>query len=417
MTAASGTLPRRSWRIASLLALLTLLAACGEQARTALGRHAGPPPSRSASAGSPTAHYEYVFVDGAMYIYDIDHGQRLVARRPLPGIAGIRGVAADVSTHALYISYGGYGGSPGDGSLVKYDLELNQVAWTRSYNRGVDSLAVSRDGARLYLPDGEFSTDGIWLVLDARTGAAIGSIRGGDGPHNTVVGLSGRRVYLGPRNSPYLAVASTASDHVIRRIGPLFSGVRPFTINAPETLAYTTATGLLGFQVSSIRTGHVLYTVRFGPRFHYDPATFPFTAPSHGISLLPDGRQVWVIDAPNSYVHVFGVTGVPRHPLRHLADIRLSHPLAGTQSNCSEDCGREGWLQASLNGCFVYVGDAGDVLSAVNFRRVGYLPALRDSREMLEIDWRRGVPVATSTRTGLAYSRRSPPSPARCAGG
>src|SRR5205807_643278 len=85
-----------------------------------------------------------------------------------------------------------------------------------------------RHGARVYLPDGGFSTDGTWLVLDARTGAVIGSIRGGDGPHNTVVGLSGRWVYLGPRNSPYLAVASTASDRVIRRIGPLFSGVRPF---------------------------------------------------------------------------------------------------------------------------------------------------------------------------------------------
>lgn len=391
----------RAWRCAALLAPLALLVACA--------------PGRAAS-GTATHRYEYVFVDHAMYVYDADHGERLVARRSLPGIAGVRGVAADIPTHALYISYGGYGGDD-DGSLARYDLVSNRIVWTRSYGRGVDSLAVSRNGSRLYLPDGELSTDGIWLVLDARSGAVIGRIRGGEGPHNTVVGVSGRHVYLGPRNSPYLSVASTATDRVTRRIGPLFSGVRPFTINALESLAYTTATGLPGFQVSSIRTGRVLYTVRFGPRFGYDRATFPYSAPSHGISLSPDGRQLWVIDSPNSYVHVYDVTGVPRQPPRHLADIKLTHALAGTQSDCEQDCGREGWLQHSLNGCLVYVGDAGEVLSAVSFRPVGYLPALRDSREMLEIDWRSGAPVATSTRTGLGYPGQSPPNRARCAGG
>lgn len=409
-----------------MIAALALLAACGSQAQTIRPEHAtrgstvahgraGTPFSTSKQSSRAVRHYEYVFVDHAVYVYDADHGQRLVMRRTLPGIAGIRGVAADIRTRALYISYGGYGAG-NDGSLARYDLVSNRVVWTRSYGRGVDSLAVGRDGTTLYLPDGELSTDGIWLVLNARTGAVVGRIEGGDGPHNTVVGVSGRRVYLGPRNSPYLTVASTATNRVIRRIGPLYSGVRPFTINARETLAYTTATGLLGFQVSSIRTGHVLYTVRPASRFGYDRATFPYSAPSHGISMSPDGRQVWLIDSPNSYVHVYGVTGVPGHPPRHLADIRLAHALTGTESACRQDCGREGWLQHSLNGCFVYVGDAGDVLSGVSFRRVGYLPALRNSREMLEIDWRGGTPVATSTRTGLGYPRRSPPTRRKCAG-
>jgi hypothetical protein len=242
-------------------------------------------------------------------------------------------------------------------------------------------------------------------------------MRAGDGPHNTIVSLDGRRVYLGPRNSPYLSVASTASDHIIRRIGPLYSGVRPFTINASQTLAYTTATGLLGFQVSSIHTGRVLYTVRFAHRFEarYDPSTFFLTAPSHGISLSPNGRQLWVLDTPNAYVHVFDVSGLPGRPPRPVADIALSDSFAGVQSDCSYDCEREGWLQQSLSGCFVYVGDSGDVLSAVTLRRVGYLPALRNSREMLEIDWRAGVPVATSTRSSIGYpNARSRPSRRTC---
>lgn len=162
----------------------------------------------------------------------------------------------------LYISYGGDGGTDGDGSLAAYDLIHRRIVWEVHYHRGVDSFAISRDGLRIYLPDGERSPDGVWSVVDARDGAVIGTISAGTGPHNTVVGLSGRHGYLGGRNFPYLEVADTATDRVIRRIGPLYSGVRPFTINGRETLAFTTATAFLGFQVSSVATGRVLYAAR-----------------------------------------------------------------------------------------------------------------------------------------------------------
>ncbi|HEY3727582.1 MAG TPA: hypothetical protein VGL51_10435 [Solirubrobacteraceae bacterium] len=360
-------------------------------------------PSIASVASPTTRHYEYVFVDDAMYVYDADHRQRLVQLQPLDGIARIRGVAADIRTHMLYISHGGDGDGNGSGSLAEFDLLTNRIVWDKHYGRGIDSLAVSRDGSRIYLPDGELSTDGIWSAIDARSGRVVGQIRGGEGAHNTVVGLTGRRVYLGGRNYPYLDVADTATDRVRRRIGPLRSGVRPFTINGRETLAYTTATGFLGFQVSSIATGRVLYTRGFGRRFGWNRAKFPVTAPSHGISLSPDERQLWVIDTPNAYVHVFDVSGLPRRPPRQIRNIRLSRSFAGNQTSCTQDCGRDGWLQHTLDGCFVYVGDAGDVLSTSTFRSVGYLPALRNSREFLEIDWRGGVPVATSSRTGLGY--------------
>src|SRR5439155_17127010 len=164
-------------------------------------------------------------------------------------------------------------------------------------------MAISPDGSRIYMPSGELDPSGVWLVLSARDGSPIGMIQGGAGAHNTVMSLNGQHVYLGGREHDYLEVADTHNDRVLRTIGPLRSGVRPFTINGRETLAYTTATGFLGFQVSSIVSGHVLYTVTFGRRFSWDPGTFGPTAPSHGISLSPDERRLWVMDAPNSYVH------------------------------------------------------------------------------------------------------------------
>ena len=148
----------------------------------------------------------------------------------------------------------------------------------------------------------------------------------------------------------------------------------------------------------------MLYTQAF-PGFSWDSGSFAPSAPSHGISLSPDERSVWVIDAPNSYVHVFGVAQVPARAPRLLANVRLSQPMSGNESPCAYDCTRDGWIQHSRDGRFVYVGDSGDVIDAHTFRRVAYLPTLRNTRKMLEIDWRGGVPVATTSRQGVGYVR------------
>lgn len=408
--------------VAVSLAMLTGLSACGDTVSSVTAQSipaadatvpGGPRAASLVSAG--THHYEYVFPDGAMYVYDIDHGSRLVQKVSLPGIDGIRGVVVSPRTRTLYISHGGDGGGNGDGALLAYDLLDNKVLWDRHYGRGIDAPAITNDGSRIYLPDGELSPDGIWTVIDARTGAVTGTIRAGAGAHNTLIGLSGKRVYLGGRNYRYLDVAATATNRIVKRVGPLISGVRPFTVNGRETLAYTTATGFLGFQVSSLATGHVLYTTTFGPRFRWNPTAFAPTAPSHGISLSPNQRQLWVIDGPNSYVHVFDVSGLPRRAPRRIADIKLSAPLTGAESGCRYDCTRDGWLQHSRNGCLVFVGDSGDVLSTMTFKRVAFLPALRNTRKFLELDWRRGVPVATTSMHGLGDVTHGPlPAPPRC---
>jgi hypothetical protein len=111
-----------------------------------------------------------------------------------------------------------------------------------------------------------------------------------------------------------------------------------------------------------------------------------------------------VLDSPNGYVHVFDVTRVPRRRPRQIAAIRLVRSLTG-----------DGWIQISRSGCYVYVGDSGEVLSTKSFRLAAYLPALRSTKESLEVDWRGGLPVATSSRTGLGYVTRGPdPPPPKC---
>ena len=298
--------------------------------------------------------------------------------------SGTRGACASSATGSLYVAYGGDGGPNGNGSLLRYDLAKDTVTWKRDYPFGIDSMAVDPAGRRIFMPDGELSSDGTWYVLDAANGNVLGTIPGGLSPHNTVLSRDGKRVYLGGRNYDWLLVADAATRKIVKRIGPLKSGVRPFTIDGSETYAFTTATGLLGFQVSSIRTGKVLHTLGF-PGFGYDSSTFEPTCPSHGISLSPNEHDVYVMDAPNATIHVFDVRRLPAAP-RMVASVKV-RGLSGSEVGCRYDCLRDGWVSHSHDGRYVLVGDSGDVISTATRRVVGSIPALHETRVYLEIDF------------------------------
>ena len=381
------------------------------------------------SAGT-LQHYEYLFPDQDIYVYDEDDGFRLVDKIDLPGVRGIRGVAVSTSEAMLYISFGGDGGpnwkrvhaqvQPAEknhrmdealrhrhrqhGHLSRRQedsicrpessLETGSFAepWTRQ-SGGCWAIAL----ALLTIVGGQSSiaTMATWLaglredrVRTTRSSAwtELVSIWAGD-----LRVLSGRR---------YGYKSSHSGDRPARRYG------WPFTINGAGTLAYTTATRFLGFQVSDITTGGVLYTVRgFGAPFPYDPATFSPSAPSHGISLSPDEKELYVLDAPNSHVHVFDVSGVPAAPPRQVADIEFVDGRGGDGMPLRL---RERWLgSAQPGGRFVFVGDSGDVIDTARRAIVANLDPLRNTRKHLEITWQDGVPTSTSTRSGVGMSDKT----------
>jgi DNA-binding beta-propeller fold protein YncE len=285
--------------------------------------------------------------------------------------------------------------------MLKYNLLTNTVVWTHSYAIGIDSMSITPDGKLIFMPSGELASGGTWYVIRADTGAVVTTINGPLSPHNTIVNLDGTRVYLGGRGENFLGVAGTSTDHVFRWIGPLQSSVRPFTINGRETLAYITITGLRGFQIGDIATGQVLRTVTFtGPNVSHLNGP---TCPSHGISLSPDERELYVIDWPD-YVHVFDVSGTRARAPVQIADILLTPNLNHYESPCVYDCGAGGWLQHSRDGRFVYVGDQGDVINTATRRPVANLSTLYNTKKMIEIDWAQGVPVfAANARSSVGY--------------
>jgi len=243
-----------------------------------------------------------------------------------------------------------------------------------------------------------FKKRAIFACLLLLVTSSLFLITTGNAAYNTIVGFTGQHVYLGGLNNPTFFVASTTTNKVTASIGPLAGGVRPFTINGSESLVFTTHTGLLGFQVSNLNTNKILYTV----------PVQGFTAPagstsSHGITISPDEKELYLIDTPNSYVHVFDISGLPNTAPTQVANIPLSPALSGSESPCLYDCGKEGWMLHVADGRYVVVGDSGDIIDTTTRKIAYYLPAVNNTRKFLEIDWQNGQPIFTTTRQGMGY--------------
>jgi YVTN family beta-propeller protein len=283
--------------------------------------------------------------------------------------------------------------------LLVYDLVHDVVAWIANYSFGVDQPAVTPDGSTIYMPHGTDASDGTTSVLDAGSGKVINSIQTGTNGHNTIVSLDGTQAYLGGysgSNYNYMHVVNPATNQVTLNAGPVVNGVRPFTVNGKNTLMFTTSTSTCGFQVLSLTTGKVLYTIKFSGSCSWSVSD----APSHGISLSPDEKRVYIMDAPLDQLKIYDVSGLPDSAPTSVASISLTS-LSGTESSCQTYCEREGWVLNDLSGRYVYVGDTGNVIDTSTLQVLKTLPALQSTRQMIEVDWTNGAPGATSTRFGL----------------
>ncbi len=340
---------------------------------------------------SQVARYEYIAGVGRLSVYSIATGA-LVARFALPGVAEVRGIGASAMTGMLYVSYGGF--PKGVGHLLEFSLYRHRVVYDRAYRFGIDSFDVSHDGRLIFMPTGENTSGNTWHVLAATSGRVVGTIAAGRSPHDTAIGVNGQHVFLGGASDRYLYEAEVQRPwKVVGRIGPLEpGGVRPFTVDARDSLAFTTSTRFLGFQVSDVATGAVLYTVPV-PRFSVPP-TFR-GIPSHGIGLSPDQRYLWLVDRPNRAVHEFDISGLPRRAPAMIATVHVSGANVG-------------WLNLSRDGRYLFAGDAGDVINTQTRTRVGTMGALVDSRYNIEIDWAGPRVCAAYPRESLGYLHVTP---------
>jgi DNA-binding beta-propeller fold protein YncE len=307
----------------------------------------------------------------------------------VPGLTDLKGICASAATGRLYVSNNNNGNASVEhpvnpGTMLCLDLLTDQVLWRKQYEPGVDRMAMTADGKKIYMPTWEYGGTDYNLVIDGLSGNVIGKIQVGAAPHDNLANLSGSRCYMICAQTNILYVVDTASDQVVQQVGPFQDDCRPFTFDAKETRVYMQVDHLFGFQVADLATGKVLYTVPITGPFKESTTT---THPSHGIALTPDGRELWVCDAGNPYIHIFDATVSPP---RQIADVQVGAPTH--------------WVTCSIDGRFVYpmYGDDPkkpiDVIDAKTRTKVG---TVIGSRQMMEVDFRDGQVIRVGDQYGV----------------
>ena len=313
-----------------------------------------------------------------------DGGHKFVKRISLAGhgvdergnVLNVKGVCASAKTGRLYVST--------LRQLLCVDLASDRVLWETAFDKGCDRMSISPDGAVIYLPSLE---NDVWYVVDAATGDEIKRLAPNSKAHNTVFGASGKRVYMAGLGSPLLTVATTDGHAIERTVGPFSASIRPFTVNADESLVFANVNGLLGFEIGDLKTNRRIHRVevkgfdRGQPKRH--------GCPSHGIGLTPDEREIWLCDGFNSRLHVFDATVMPP---KQIESIALRE--------------QPGWVTftTSRENTLAYPS-TGEVID-VKTRKI--IATLTDeegrpvhSEKMLQIDFVDGKPVANGDQFGV----------------
>lgn len=338
---------------------------------------------------SPTRHLLYVATPGirdylgygghGLLVFDMDNGHRFVKRIATGGFhpdktpSNVKGIAVSIPLNSIYIST--------LESLQRIDLTSEKLVWEIPYEGGCDRMSISPDGKKMYLPSLEKN---FWNVVDCETGKVLKKINGFKRAHNTLYGLSGKQVYLADIGNPWVYIADNNLDSVIRKTGPFSNYVRPFTVNADETLVYATVDSLLGFEVGDLRTGNKIKQVVVegwtkGPvRRHGNP--------SHGIGLTPDEKEIWLSDGYNMRMHVFA----GKEPYQQLTTIPLQD--------------MPGWITFSIDGKYAYPS-SGEVIDVKTRKITGVLQDEHynnvSSEKMVEIHFSGNKAVRAGDQFGM----------------
>jgi DNA-binding beta-propeller fold protein YncE len=350
---------------------------------------------RRASASPPEGRFLYVATPGirnyveyggiGVLVFDINHKHQLMGRIPTFGVrAGeapenVKGIAASAKTRRLYVTT--------HKRLASFDLVSDRMLWSREYAGGCDRLAIAPDGKLLYVPSFEGPH---WHVLDALSGDVITTVVTGSGAHNTIYGPGGRHAYLAGLKSPTLNIADTRTHKVVQTVGPFSNMIRPFTINAAETLCFVNVNDLLGFEVGDIKTGKMLHRVTV-TGFEKGPVK-RHGCPSHGIGLTPDEKELWLADGPNAQLHIFDATAMPP---RQVATVALRD--------------QPGWVTFSLDGKYAYPS-TGEVIDTATRKIVATLADEQggpvQSEKVVEVFMGGGTVLETGDQFGIGRRPR-----------
>ncbi len=353
--------------------------------------------ARSAEPTEKERHLLYVAVPGirnylqyggaGILVFDMDQGHRYVKRietgaSQVAKPENIKGICANATTQRLYFT-----------TLTKLyclDLRTEKTLWEKALPGGCDRMSITPDGKYLYVPSLEGDH---WNVVAGANGEVVRQIETKSGAHNTICSLDGSRAYLAGLRSRILSVVDTKTQKIVQSVGPFNGPIRPFTVNAAKTLCIVNVNDCLGFEIGDLTTGKMLQRVEVEhfqkgiPKRH--------GCPSHGVGFTPDEKEIWVVDGPNSHVHVFDARVMPP---KQTASIKLRD--------------QPGWVTFSLDGRYAYPS-TGEVVDTKTKKILVGLQDEKDravhSEKLIEIVFQGNTVVRTGDQFGLGRADSSGP--------
>jgi DNA-binding beta-propeller fold protein YncE len=312
------------------------------------------------------------------------------------------------------------------------DLVTNKIVWIRHYTKdqvpSPDRFDITPDGKTIYMPVGENGPDNFWRIIDAATGNPLGKINFVTAPHNTIVSTDGRRAFLegqekGTQPAAWkhtIGVVDTATNALIKTIGPFRDVVRPFTVNGRGTLVFATVNNFVGFQVGDVNTGKIKYTI--APPGYVQPNPPLGAALSHGIAMTPDEKYLFVVDDLKIGVHVWDISKIATAAPTYLGFVKTrasGKNLAGQKDPAASNdaAGVPAWLVVSHDGKYLYP-ESGEIIDIATRKVIGQLRGkttnstgqlvdapYTHSRFMIEVDFDGGKVVHTTDQFGVGLVR------------
>src|SRR5206468_5974491 len=134
-------------------------------------------------------------------VFDIDKGYKFVRRISTWDVPegkqpeNVKGIAASAKTGRVYVT--------SLNRMIAIDAVSGKKIWDKTYEGGCDRMAISPDGATLYVPQLEGPS---WHVVSGATGDVIATIETKSGSHNTIYSADGARVYMAGLKSSLLSI-------------------------------------------------------------------------------------------------------------------------------------------------------------------------------------------------------------------
>jgi DNA-binding beta-propeller fold protein YncE len=312
--------------------------------------------------------------DGLL-IFDIDHDFRFVRRVALGNLnGGVRGLTGCLASHSLYYS-------TTTQRMGRFDLETEKVVWEQQYTGGCDRSSAMLDGSKLFAPTGwwEHTENGGFVVIHGETGKELRRLRVGTGAHNSIMSLTGERLYLGTVTT--LSIIDPKTEQIVKTIPDVGeSGVFPYTIDRHECFAFVCLGKHVGFDVVDLAQGKPIHRVLAGEA--------PIEHRTHGAALTPDETELWISDQVGKKLFIFDATQMPPAPT---GAVELS-------------MGGHGWVNFDLDGKYAWCHTP-DVFDAHTRKLIATLKDEKGkpvaSSKLIEVHLRGGKVVRMSSEFGL----------------